>query len=1564
MPTFEIQSPSGQTLEVQGNTPPTEQELDEIFSAVEPKKKGVLQTAKEQFKQGVSQAEISDLNTKEIFGLASDEDKLKLKQLEGRVQVDYRNSGIANRVVGVVASQLPILGKIAGGAIKGGAVGAGIGTVAGSVAPVAGTAGGALTGAGIGAKVGVAYESFNIETGSMASELKRERNADGQGLDPNVIKGASIATGLVNAGLEFYGLSAIAKTFGLKNISKEVINQQIKEMAKNEATKDMFIKIGKDYAKGISSEGLTEAMQEVTNLVAGNIAKANAQGFEQIGLKEGVSQVVNAGIDGAIGGGVFGGVGSSTRIANVMIKNGVKPVEAKTKANTMTVYEKSQFIKNNYTALQQEANITPKKGETAVLTNFVDNKIPLISKELGLKIQVTSRYRENKAYKSEHGLGKAFDASMSEHSPENRIKITSRLLDDPSISFISTSDPALLNAFKGNSKLRDFRKIDATLGKKQGFNHINHVHVTVNPDFKTNIVTGELMAGEQAPQSVATAQEAYDLIDSVKDSIGKRIETVLADDPTQVSNLEAQLNKIAEPEIISDELTTRAQDDVLTVFKAMGKNYKSVNPALKAIDNIKEADIPDVVSMLGAETLERYGIDITDSNADIFKSLAEYAQDKKVYKSDFQLMDDQFTFLKSKYDKAKTVQQRDMAIGLFFDKFLPSVPEDMMPAYVNAMNLSQYSDFYAVKTSGKVVNDTIKAFKKGLREGRKTTLEEVKQVQNTVSEFIENSGLAKEEKSKFFKTLKNVRTVEQMEKALPEIETRIEKLIAKSEKRKVVSDIKKQLKQKATTKQGGVQKGKFDYETTKVYKELQTINKLSKEKADIAISSIDFGDKETFTFEEKLINKMYQYKSNGMDADINLLQSLLTDIKALKEAGRLAKDEIDFMTKVSKQKNIETAISKILDIGKLNKVLKEYFKNIGSFSSLTRALFGDSFADKHEMITKEIAMSVNISKAMQKVNEKAMELFGAKDNFKLADVYKDFRTPLEEAYLSGTGDLLSEQLNKFQIMDIYNSIKNQNTFDNYVKHYGEEQIMNLVDILSKDEKVFADYLMETAQSYYDVYNEYSIKKTGLELAKQDEYWMRNSEFETEENALNTFVPKSTLPSAIKKRANSVKPIPKEAFSKVQKHVRHAEYIKNIADTYEVWNEIFSNKDVQRALNKVSGNNEMLNLAMTKIDKMSFLKKEEATAGFVKTIEKVLGAWSAVKIATPSVFLKQLVSSANYATVTPNWLIEFGKVIGNPKKYKEIADFMHEELPYLKDRYAQGSDDLIKWILQDVDSASKYDASMLRGLTFATRKGDIGAIIFGGYPYYKYLLDSGMSKEEAIRKFIIQTETTMQGKTASNLSELQTSKQLSFFMRFLNAPYQFSRMVVDTQLAYNRGDISQEQYSKIMTMYLVIQPLLFTSVGIAYKEGRDAIKRGVKGEDDDRELGEKLTDWLLEIFNQIIFTYTDPMPIVSGFIERLVKEGENQILKASGLTEQKIYDTLDTSALGDIEKSFGKFLTAVKNGDAAPAVYNFAVLTEPAHKVPVATIIREIDPWTGGELKESLKNKKKKKRRKI
>lgn len=121
--------------------------------------------------------------------------------------------------------------------------------------------------------------------------------------------------------------------------------------------------------------------------------------------------------------------------------------------------------------------IKVKHGETKELTYFVDSKLPQISKNLGVKLTVTSRY-DKRPYTSEHTQGKAFDVSMSEHSGRNREKIVKALLDDPAIKFVSTSDPALLKKYKNTygTKLRDFTSTD----KKLGTNHQNHIHVTVN----------------------------------------------------------------------------------------------------------------------------------------------------------------------------------------------------------------------------------------------------------------------------------------------------------------------------------------------------------------------------------------------------------------------------------------------------------------------------------------------------------------------------------------------------------------------------------------------------------------------------------------------------------------------------------------------------------------------------------------------------------------------------------------------------------------------------------------------------------------------------------------------------------------------------------------------------------------------------------------------------------------------------------------------------------------------------------------------------------------------------
>lgn len=116
---------------------------------------------------------------------------------------------------------------------------------------------------------------------------------------------------------------------------------------------------------------------------------------------------------------------------------------------------------------------TAKPHETKTLAYFADNQIPTVSKQLGIKLTVTSRYRNQAG--SHHAEGRAADVSMSEHSAKNRIRIYEKLLSLPTVQAIGTSDPNILAHFNGNKKIVDERKYD----RQHGTNHVNHAHVTL-----------------------------------------------------------------------------------------------------------------------------------------------------------------------------------------------------------------------------------------------------------------------------------------------------------------------------------------------------------------------------------------------------------------------------------------------------------------------------------------------------------------------------------------------------------------------------------------------------------------------------------------------------------------------------------------------------------------------------------------------------------------------------------------------------------------------------------------------------------------------------------------------------------------------------------------------------------------------------------------------------------------------------------------------------------------------------------------------------------------------------
>lgn len=127
-----------------------------------------------------------------------------------------------------------------------------------------------------------------------------------------------------------------------------------------------------------------------------------------------------------------------------------------------------------------------KKGETKVLTYYADVKLPQISREIGIPLQVTSRYRKGDS--GGHGKGRKCDVGMAALNNSQRQAVFERILSDPAVQSIGTSDQILLKRFNNppNPKIRDLREYDANYKKSHPnttMNHVNHIDISFDTRF-------------------------------------------------------------------------------------------------------------------------------------------------------------------------------------------------------------------------------------------------------------------------------------------------------------------------------------------------------------------------------------------------------------------------------------------------------------------------------------------------------------------------------------------------------------------------------------------------------------------------------------------------------------------------------------------------------------------------------------------------------------------------------------------------------------------------------------------------------------------------------------------------------------------------------------------------------------------------------------------------------------------------------------------------------------------------------------------------------------------------
>jgi len=842
-----------------------------------------------------------------------------------------------------------------------------------------------------------------------------------------------------------------------------------------------------------------------------------------------------------------------------------------------------------------------------------------------------------------------------------------------------------------------------------------------------------------------------------------------------------------------------------------------------------------------------------------------------------------------------------------------------------------------------VLRQKIADIGRGLREGKRDALKEAKQMQAELIRILKMSDMEAKDKAKFIATIKNIQTEAQFLKALPGIDARIAKLLEAAEKRDVSAKIKKELKTTKPLKVGQRRVGKFDYETNKMFDTLRDYNKLNQTDAQ---AEFDKFPEEVETEVDLIKKRFLSLKANGAFASAEIHRQVLADIKRIKELGKKAKDEADLEKMLNRQERVDAALSSIDKISGskktiMGKITNAYRKGFSNIYSMLNSIGGKAFAEAYNPELNESDRNVATYAKTLTMTKAAVKIYNEKN------VLKIFETMSRKDYkITDVKDGLTTDRSKLEIIDIYNSIKNEKKKADYSEAFGEDQVQSLLTNLTPQDEAFADSMQESVQEYREILNKRNIETTGRDLGDVENYWPATSEHTV--SVIDDMRVQGETPSAAKERAKSpVIPIPKNAWYKAQRHIAQAEHVANISREYEALKRLFTDRKVKHAVTEKYGE-DVYNTVMAQIDNISLNKQTERIDAVSKTFQKAINNWVTAKIAlNPSTFVRQLMSVGNYAeNMNPaEWTVGFFKGIAHPKA---TFDFVWNNDPSLEARFNKGYNEALAEALEGAKTISVNRHNWTKFLTSLVRSGDITAIVYGGHPLIKSELAKHGDMKKAINVFRQATLRSQQSGLASSVSQFQNSRNpfTRLFLAFKNTSNQYFRKMADAVISYQNGDISLEQFAKTMTIYAVIQPILYVSAGYATKIAFGALGSLVGLRDDDEDFEELLEKFIDDVMVQLIVSPVNSIPLI------------NDAVRAAGrkATGQKVYQFLSIPWLDDLERAGRAMLkTEVTGSDYLKMM---SAILEPTTALPVGSGIRYYEILTGKKISGQKKSGKK------
>ncbi|MFW6311190.1 MAG: hypothetical protein ACOC1K_03030, partial [Nanoarchaeota archaeon] len=268
----------------------------------------------------------------------------------------------------------------------------------------------------------------------------------------------------------------------------------------------------------------------------------------------------------------------------------------------------------------------------------------------------------------------------------------------------------------------------------------------------------------------------------------------------------------------------------------------------------------------------------------------------------------------------------------------------------------------------------------------------------------------------------------------------LENVLQQYEVDQITDQIQKELEETREKIVSGKRTGKFDYKTSKFFREIRIINSNSQQKNKELFNELygDIKDATQLTPLEAIKLRFLNYKTRNRKAITGeLATKVLEDIINLKQKGAEAKSEQELIDAINETKNRDEIIDLIgktkADSEKLStKQYNKYLRHGGAFENYLSALGGDKLVNEFTVLDKQANEFTGIYNRHNEIKDAIENFLDGKsaENYIIESSKKEYE--LYNSVLEGKPIKIS----KSDILYIYNSIKNDNIRESYYKTYG------------------------------------------------------------------------------------------------------------------------------------------------------------------------------------------------------------------------------------------------------------------------------------------------------------------------------------------------------------------------------------------------------------------------------------------------------------------------------------------------------------------------------------------------